>query len=91
MSDNTLLSKVKATLLIKGKFHDEMLSNYINEVVCFLKSAGVKTAKDTESAIAGVVAKGVSDLWTQGKLSDYFYQRAMQLKIEDSDNVQTEH
>lgn len=87
MSDNTLLSKVKATLLIKGKFHDEMLKNYIDEVVCFLKSAGVKAEKDTESVIAGVVAKGVSDLWTQGKLSDYFYQRAMQLKTEDNDNV----
>lgn len=87
MSDNTLLSKVKATLLIKGEFHDEMLKNYIDEVVCFLKSAGVKIAKDTESVIAGVVTKGVSDLWTQGKLSDYFFQRAMQLKTEDNDNV----
>ena len=51
----------------------------VMEVVDFLKDSGVAEANIT----AGIVARGVSDLWDYGsgtgKLSTYFMQRAAQL------------
>lgn len=82
LDDSKLLAKVKATLLITGTFHDEMIKNYIDEVRNFLKDAGVSLDILSRDAVIGVISKGVSDLWTQGKLSDYFYQRATQLSFE---------
>ena len=79
MASSAMLTKVKSALGIEGSYQDSTLSEYIDEVVSFLVDAGVK-----ESAItAGVVARGVSDLWNygagDGKLSEYFMQRAAQL------------
>lgn len=79
MASAAMLAKVKSALGIEGTYQDSTLSEYIDEVVSFLVDAGVK-----ESAItAGVVARGVSDLWNygagDGKLSEYFMQRAAQL------------
>ena len=79
MSEEILLSKVKKALGIEGTYQDETLTEYIAEVTDFLIDAGVKSANIT----AGIVARGVSDLWNygagEGKLSDYFIQRATQL------------
>ena len=53
----------------------------LEEVVDFLKEAGVAEANIT----AGIVARGVSDLWNygaaDGTLSSYFIQRASQLAL----------
>ena len=74
-----LLSSVKTALNITGDYQDETLAEYIDEVVAFLKDAGVVAANITP----GIVARGVSDLWNygagEGKLSSYFLQRATQL------------
>jgi hypothetical protein len=73
------LEQVKAALGIVGNYQDATLQIYFDEAVDFLKDAGVSEANIT----AGVVARGVSDLWNygagDGKLSPYFMQRAAQL------------
>lgn len=78
MSD-TMLMKVKNTLGITGSYQDSTISEYIDEVTAFLIDAGVSQ----NSITSGIVARGVSDLWNygsgNGKLSEYFMQRAAQL------------
>ena len=75
------LEDVKKALGIAGDFQDETLQIYINEAVEFLKGAGVSTSRIT----SGIVARGVADLWNygagDGKLSEYFIQRAAQLAL----------
>lgn len=87
MSDETLLGEVKKRMLISGNAHDNMFKGYINDILLFLKSAGIDTEECSESDVAGVVTKGVSDLWIQGHLSEYFYQRAIQLRTGEKRNV----
>lgn len=76
-----LLDSVKLSLNITGDYQDNTIAQYIDEVVAFLKDAGVAPSKITP----GIVARGVSDLWDygagQGKLSEYFLQRAAQLSL----------
>lgn len=76
---NVTLEQVKAALGIVGDYQDATLQVYFDEAVAFLVDAGVSEANIT----AGVVARGVSDLWNygagDGKLSPYFMQRAAQL------------
>lgn len=73
------LEMVKNALGIVGAYQDATLTVYLNEVMDFLKDSGVAEANIT----AGLVARGVSDLWDYGsgtgKLSTYFMQRAAQL------------
>lgn len=79
MTNAELLTAVKKALGIQGTYQDDTLGEYIAEVVSFLTDAGVKSSSIT----AGIVARGVSDLWDygagDGKLSPYFIQRATQL------------
>ena len=79
ISDAEMLEKVKNALGITGTYQDDTVSEYINEVIEFLLDAGVADANIT----SGIVARGVSDLWSygsgNGKLSQYFMQRAAQL------------
>ena len=74
-----MLLAVKNALGITGDYQDDTLRIYIDEVMSFLKDAGVPE----ERISYGLVARGVSDLWNygagQGKLSEYFMQRATQL------------
>lgn len=76
-----MLNDIKNALGITGDYQDATLTIYIEEVVAFLKDAGVPQSKIT----SGIVARGVSDLWNyggaEGKLSEYFLQRAAQLSI----------
>jgi len=76
---SALLDSVKISLGITGDYQDATISVYIDEVVAFLKDAGVTASNVTP----GIVARGVSDLWNygagEGKLSSYFIQRAAQL------------
>lgn len=73
------LADVKNALGITGDYQDSTLQIYFNEVVSFLTDAGVAEGNIT----SGIVARGVADLWnyggTEGKLSEYFMQRAAQL------------
>lgn len=76
---NVTLENVKNALGITGTALDNTLQPYFDEVVAFLKDAGVPEAHMT----TGIIARGVSDLWNyggnEGKLSDYFMKRATQL------------
>lgn len=73
------LEGVKDAIGITSNYQDDTLQVYMDEVVEFIKDAGVSSANIT----TGVVARGVSDLWNygagEGKLSEYFVQRVTQL------------
>ena len=73
------LDDVKAALGVTGDYQDGTLQVYMSEVVAFLTDAGVSADRIT----AGLIARGISDLWNyggaEGKLSEYFIQRASQL------------
>ena len=79
MAHNVMLESVKNALGITGTYQDDTVTEYINEVMAYLTDAGVASQNIT----VGIVARGVSDLWSygngNGKLSDYFMQRATQL------------
>ena len=83
MTAETLLIYVKESLSITGSNLDKTINNYIDEVKGYLLSAGVPQTTIDSAAAAGVIARGVADLWNYGngdtKLSEYFYQRANQL------------
>lgn len=80
---DTILKGVKSALGITGDYQDPTLKIYINEVMAYMKSAGVAEAVINSEVSVGVIARGVTDLWNYnggaGKLSDYFYQRVSQL------------
>lgn len=79
MTDEEMLTSVKSALGIQGEYLDDTISEYITEVVGYLVDAGIPRA----NIPAGIVARGVSDLWNygsgEGELSTYFMQRATQL------------
>ena len=79
MTSTEMLTHVKNALGISGTYQDDTISEYINEVKAFLIDAGIPESNIT----AGIVARGVSDLWSygagNGALSDYFMQRVAQL------------
>lgn len=79
MTAEELLTNVKNALGITGEYQDNTLSEYITEVVAYLTDAGVSA----DNITAGIVSRGVADLWNYGsgggKLSEYFMQRATQL------------
>lgn len=79
MASSTMLTAVKSALGIVGEYQDDTLTEYIDEITEFLTDAGVSSSNIT----AGIVSRGVADLWNygagNGKLSPYFMQRATQL------------
>lgn len=77
------LEKVKNALGITGDFQDDTLNVYIAEIKDFMLRGGVPSEIIDSDVSAGVIARGVSDLWNYnngaGKLSEYFFQRVTQL------------
>lgn len=77
------LEQVKSALGIVGDYQNDTLQVYFDEAVDFLEDAGVADKNIT----AGIVARGVSDLWNygagDGTLSPYFIQRAAQLSYKE--------
>ena len=84
-----VLEKVKSALGITGNYQDTTLKIYIDEVKCYMKDAGVPESVIKSDISAGVISRGVTDLWSygtnDGKLSDYFYQRVSQLALSDEE------
>lgn len=79
-----ILTRVKNDLGLTGNdYHDTTLTGYIEEVKQFLLDAGVNPDIVDAETSAGVISRGVSDLWNYGSggtdLSPYFYRRATQL------------
>lgn len=85
ITDEILLTKVKGSLNVSGEHFDTTLQLYIDEVKAYLASAGVKADVLSSTLAVGCIARGVADLWNYGngdtKLSEYFYQRADQLRF----------
>ena len=83
MTAEELLTNVKNALGITGEYQDNTLSEYITEVVAYLTDAGISA----DNITAGIVSRGVADLWNYGsgggKLSEYFMQRATQLSYKN--------
>lgn len=73
------LADVKTLTGITGDYQDSTIQGWMDETTAFLVDAGVKEANIT----AGLVARGVLDLWNygagNGQFSAYFIQRAIQL------------
>ena len=84
VTEAEVLQTVKVSLNITGAQFDETLKLYITEVKGYLSSAGVRADVLASSLAVGCIARGVADLWNYGngdtKLSEYFYQRADQLR-----------
>ena len=80
---DTHLELVKGALGITGNYQDATLKIYIDEVKAYMRDAGVSIEVIDSDVSAGVIARGVTDLWNYnngaGKLSEYFYQRVSQL------------
>ncbi len=78
-----VLEKVKSALGIVGPYQDAALSEYIGEVKEFMLDAGVSREVVDSDASAGIITRGVSDLWNYGTgkadLSPYFLRRLTQL------------
>lgn len=78
---NVTLDDVKSALGITGDYQNDTIQIYFDEVIGYLEDAGVAP----ENITRGIVARGVSDLWNygtgEGRLSEYFYQRAKQLSL----------
>ena len=84
ITDADLLEKVKGSLNVSGEHFDTTLQFYIDEVKAYLASAGVRADVLGSTLAVGCISRGVADLWNYGngdtKLSEYFYQRAEQLR-----------
>lgn len=69
------------TALGLGEYQEAIISVYFDEVVDFIKGAGVPEAAIT----TGLVARGVVDIWNygsgEGRLSEYFKMRVVQLAL----------
>ena len=89
MTEAELLEKIKIALGITGTYQDETLKLYILEVKEYLLNAGISPKTLDSSAAVGVITRGVSDLWNYGagnaQLSEYFIQRATQLRLVSED------
>ena len=84
MAEFDILTTVKAALGLQGNdYFDTTLQIYIEEVKQYLISGGCSQAVVDSASSAGVIARGVADLWNYGsgsaELSPYFRERAIQL------------
>jgi hypothetical protein len=84
IEDEKLLLAVKQSLNITGEHFDNTLQFYIDDVKGYLASAGVAESVLGSTLAIGCISRGVADLWNYGngdtELSEYFYQRAAQLR-----------
>ena len=85
-----MLEKVKTNLGITGTFQDTTIQGYIDEVKQFLLDGGVAKEIVEADTSAGIITRGVADLWNYGSggtgFSPYFLQRATQLALKDGDS-----
>ena len=95
MTNELILATCKKMLFGSdaGTFRDALLTSYINEVIDFMKNAGVSENVIRADSTVGVIALGVNDLWnyqTGGvKLSEYFKMRVVQLAAAELDDTTT--
>lgn len=86
MPDFSMIDSVMKALGLSGnEYQESTIQMYIDEVNEYLLDAGVPESVIGTQRTAGVVARGVADLWNygggEGKLSPYFYERVIQLSV----------
>ena len=87
MAEFNMLESVKKGIpgLAGNDYHDEVIQEYIDEVVEYLTGAGVPETVARSQKCKGVVTRGVDDLFNSGEekasLSPYFKERAAQLAL----------
>lgn len=84
MAEFDILTTVKNALGLQGNnYFDDTLTIYIEEVKQYLIEGGCRQDIVDAQSSAGVIARGVADLWNYGsgnaELSPYFKERAIQL------------
>ena len=84
MAEFDILTTVKTALGLQGNsYFDATLQIYIDEVKQYLINGGCSQATVDNKSSAGVIVRGVADLWNNGsgnaELSPYFKERAIQL------------
>ena len=77
---DTMLNDVKKGLGIQGDYQDDTLKVYISTVCDFLLKAGVPQNKIT----AGIVSRGVSDIWSYGSGDGKFSSAFMMLATQNA-------
>lgn len=76
-----LLLEFKKAIGAEGNDNlDNQLTFFLNEAKGYLLQAGVSEAVLNSDNSVGVIVKGAFDLWNDGMLSSYFYERADQLR-----------
>lgn len=82
-----LLQAVKIRLGVTGDFQDTLITGYVLDTIEYMVSAGVDRETAESVSSAGVIARGVSDLWNYSagdvKFSDFFTQRVLQMRAEN--------
>lgn len=83
----TILADVKSNLGITGTYQDTTIQGWIDEVKQFLIDGGIPQSIVDSKSSAGIISRGVADLWNygagDGHLSPYFMQRAVQLSYKE--------
>ena len=87
MTATEQLTRVKESLSITGNHLDKALTVWLEDVKYYMADAGVKDSVINSEKAVGAICRGVSDLWTAGQLSQYFYQRVGQLVHIDESEV----
>ena len=81
-----MLDQVKKLLGITGKFQDETIQGWIDEIKQLMIDGGIPSSIVDDVKSAGVIARGIDDVYFQKTdLSNYFWQRATQLEYKDGD------
>ena len=82
-----MLQQVKTNLGIIGKYQDETIQGYIDEVKRFMIEGGVSKEIAKKDTSIGIITRGVADLWNYGSggtsFSPYFLQRVTQLALKE--------
>ena len=81
-----MLEAVKNSLGITGIYQDTTIQKWIDEIKELMIDGGIPSSVVNDKKSAGVIAKGIDDLYFQkNNLSEYFWQRAIQLAYKDGD------
>lgn len=82
MADANLVKAVKLARGMTGDFEaqDAQLKIEVEMVIGLMVDGGISQEVANSEASAGVIAQGIEDIkYNNGKLSDFFWQRAIQL------------
>ncbi len=81
-----MLEAVKISLGITGTYQDNTIQKWIDEIKQLMVDGGIPLSVVNDEKSAGIIAKGIDDLYFQKtNLSQYFWQRAIQLAHKDGD------